>query len=88
MILLSQIGRGVEKRDDMHPLINDIRDCKTAGEIADKVFMIYHPEYYEEVSEEDYYHIEIQNVKSKMNAFYKTYLLKSLLKRYDYNEDI
>ena len=48
MIVLSQLDRKLEKRKDLHPKITDIRGAKSAGEIADRVYMLYRKNYYNE----------------------------------------
>lgn len=83
IILLSQVGRSVEKRDDTHPLITDVRNYKATGKIANKIFMIYREGYYC-FNETDDYYIEITDVKSEEPDSSKLYVLK----RYNYNEDL
>ena len=46
MIVLSQLDRKLERRKDLHPKITDIRGAKSAGEIADRVYMLYRDKYY------------------------------------------
>lgn len=53
VLLLSQLNRDVEKRDPPEPQMSDLRASGRIEEDADKVLLLYRPEYYLQRSEPD-----------------------------------
>lgn len=52
IILLSQLNRGVAKRNEKEPQLSDLRDSGNIEEFADYVVLVYRPFYYDGKAEE------------------------------------
>jgi len=63
VILLSQLSRKVEYREDKRPLLSDLRDSGRIEEHADIVLMLYRPAYYEENPPENIRHQAFIDIK-------------------------
>ena len=63
VIVLSQLSRDCEKRDDHRPVISDISRSKKAKEIPDIIIMLYRDGYYRRVDVQDDQTAEIIIVK-------------------------
>lgn len=67
VVLLSQLSRLCEQRDDKRPLLSDLRDSGSIEQDADVVHMLYSEMYYnrEERTNAQFYDFEIATVKNR-----------------------
>lgn len=67
VILLSQLSRGVEQRENKRPMNSDLRDSGSIEQIADIIMMLYRDSYYTD-EEKDVDEIEVIITKNRDGA--------------------
>lgn len=65
IICLSQLSRGVERREEKRPLMSDLRDSGAIEQDADLVMFVYRPDYYQKPSEVRPENQEVELIVSK-----------------------
>lgn len=64
VIVMAQINRGVEQRNDKHPLMSDLKESGSIEETSDAVMLLYREGYYDKNADQDT--IEINIAKNKI----------------------
>ena len=79
LIILSELNRSLENRYDMHPRLSDIRGSLQIGELADRIYMIYRDDYYNDDYENHNNSIEVSCLKPNSKSITKIYRFNELL---------
>jgi len=66
---ISNVSRSLERRSVKRPMLSDLSDCNAIEEFADKVLLIYRPEYYSIIDEFDSREENIMEIHIAKNKF-------------------
>lgn len=87
VLLLSQLSRKCEERNDKTPILSDLRESGSIEQDADIVLMIHRPEYYDKMEEKGTGIIRIAKHRDGRTGDIKFKYNKSLTKFFDYDID-
>ena len=68
VLVLSQLSRDVEKRDDKRPVMSDLRDSGSIEQDADLVLLLYRPDYYAKKTERGTGQVDVIVGKNRSGA--------------------
>jgi replicative DNA helicase len=63
MLILAQLNRGVDKRDDKHPIMSDLKESGGIEEAADNILFLYRENYYDKELDDNTTEIIIEKQK-------------------------
>jgi replicative DNA helicase len=85
VILLSQLSREVERRNNKVPVLADLRESGAIEQDADMVVFIHRPEYYDRNAEKGYGELIVSKYRNGKTGIVKFKYNESLTRIYDYD---
>ncbi|GAB6013466.1 replicative DNA helicase, partial [Viscerimonas tarda] len=85
VILLSQLSREVERRNNKIPVLADLRESGAIEQDADMVVFIHRPEYYDRNAEKGYGELIVSKYRNGKTGIVKFKYNESLTRIYDYD---